>query len=113
MLEITPFHYLKGSLNIILDDNPIKMECEGQCIKLTFTSYYGLRKFILCNKSLNQIIYPCLTKDFVEKLRLSYYINDVLIGESNKDLPYNFLGKYMGLENSKFYLKNFIKTIFQ
>lgn len=108
MPEIIPFFHLKGSLNINLDDNPVKIECEGQYIKLTFTSYQGLRKFILCNRSIKQNIYLCFNQEFLKKLKLSYYIKDILIGESNKDLPSSLLGRYMGLENTKIYLKNFL-----
>ncbi len=108
MPEAPPFLNLKGSLNINVDHNPVKMECEGQYIKLTFTSYYGLRKFFLCSKAIKQTFQPSVIQDFLKKLKLSYYINDVLIGESNNALPLSLLGKYIGLENTKFYLKNFL-----
>ncbi len=101
---------LEGVLNINLDGNPIIIECEGQELKLIFTSYYGIRKFMACLKIL-QRNFASFNQDHFDRFRLSYYFNDVLIGESNKDLPFSRLGEYIGLCNTKFYFKNLIKSI--
>lgn len=95
-----------GSLTASLDDNLIKIDCEGQNVKLTFTSLYGLRRFVQCYRSLSP------TQTFFKELNLSYYIKDILIGESNHDLPATLLGKYVGLENTKFYPKQILKLFF-
>ncbi|MBA3238417.1 MAG: hypothetical protein H0T62_08755 [Parachlamydiaceae bacterium] len=106
-----PF-YLDGALNIRLDDNPIKMECEGRFIKLTFTSFYGMGKFIRFKRSLNHMIDPFTQKN-LETIDFKYYLDDALIGESNEDLPASFVGRYIGLKKTKFYVVNALKQFFK
>ena len=104
---------LDGTLNVNLEGNPLVIECEGQSLKLIFTSYYGLRKFLQCYKCLAHTHFPFIEQIMGDQFRLIYYLNDVLIGESNKGLPNSLIGDYLGVKNTKFYFKNFLSYYFR
>ncbi len=102
----------KGYLNILLDSNFMRMEWEGQNIKMTFSSYQALRKFFLCKKPLENIMEMICPKMHFQNLTLNFYLKDFLIGETNGNIPNTFFGKYMGLKNTKLYFGNFLKYFF-
>jgi hypothetical protein len=108
MSNVFPSFQLKGCLHLELDQHLIKMECEGQSIKLTFSSFSALKKCLFFTRMLNGKQFPFLIQDYAEHLKLTYYLNDLLIGESRSDLKPSWLGRYIGLEKSKIYPRQFL-----
>jgi hypothetical protein len=93
---------LQGHLDLELNQHPIKMECEGQSIKLTFSSFRALLKFIAFYKKFNQQQFS-ITQKITDQLQLQYFIGKHFVGESHAALHPNWVGRYVGVEKSKVY----------
>ncbi len=103
---------VQGSLYLRLDQDLIKIECEGRCIKVIFSSFKILKKFFYCHQNFKKYIYPYLTQHALSQLDMKYYLVNKLIGESNPNLIPSWLGKYLGIEKSKFYPSTFLSYFF-
>ncbi len=108
-----PLFQLRGSLHLELDQHLIKMECEGQSIKLTFSSFNALRRFIAFYRVFNENLFPFLGQDWTRQFLLTYYLTDFLIGESRSDLEPSWLGRYVGLERLKIYPRQLLGYFFK
>jgi hypothetical protein len=106
------FFHLEGYLHLRLDEQVIKIECEGQSVRLTFSSLKALKKFIHFNKVLNQQFSPLSTQKWATSLHLTYYLTNFFIGESRSDLQPSWLGSYLGLERSKFYPRQLLNYLY-
>ena len=94
---------LEGCLHLELNQQPIKIDCKGQSIHLTFPSLKALNHFLNFFKApVGDLFFQLFKKDLID-LNLKYYINGFIVGESRSDLKPSWLGKYMGLERSKIY----------
>lgn len=100
---------LTGHLNIFIDRDVVRVKCEGQHISLTFTSSKTIQKFMRCSPIIKQALFPA---HILEELNLIYYIDNILIGEQDKSLSSDLLSKSLGLKNTKFYLRNFLRYLF-
>jgi len=99
---------LNGTIDLKIDKYHIKIECEGNCVKLLFTSFYSLTKFVYSSLALKKQI----NDHFFDNLYINYYLGDKLIAKSNSKLPQNWFLNYLGMEKFEFYLKPFLSFIF-
>jgi hypothetical protein len=94
---------LQGCLYLILNQQQIKVECTGQSIKLIFSSFRSVMKFVhFLTASKDEVLFRFIKKELSE-LNLTYYLNDFIIGQSKSDLKPTWLGGYFGLEKSAIY----------
>lgn len=102
---------LKGSLTLQMDQHVIKIECEGQLIKLIFTSfnsiYHAVHVYRLLNKNFSE-----LNKGKLHNIGFRYYLGTNLIGESDSNLPFSWIGYFLGKEKTKFYPRQLLNYFF-
>ncbi|MBA3816609.1 MAG: hypothetical protein H0X29_08850 [Parachlamydiaceae bacterium] len=115
MNNASSFLQFRGCLNLELDqvnEINVKMEFKGQSVKITFSSIKALRMFVLFKKNIENNLHTFLIQDCAHPIKLSYYIKDYFIGESNRDLRPSRLGSYFGLERSKFHFGQILAYLF-
>jgi len=105
--------YLDGNLDLELDNNKIKVSCEGYSIKLTFTSFTALRKFFTFYRHFKETILANFTKKHTDYLQISYYLNSILVAESHSGLQPSWAGRYLGIEKTKIYPMQFLSYFFK
>lgn len=106
--HLTPLD-LHGSLKVNLNHFPIEIECEGQSIRLTFTSVRALKQFFDFNRSIRKQRVVPFIQDQMQQFNWTYYLGPHLIGESRPDLHPTWFGELIGLARSKFYISSFLK----
>lgn len=101
---------LNGHLRLNIKQHIVEIECAGKLVKVTFTSFQALVRFIYGYQSIHKLFSS--TKRLAQQLDFTYYLESHLIGESNSRLSYSRLGAFFGMENSRIHLSQFVRYFF-
>ena len=102
----------QGSLNLEINGRLIKIECEGQDVNMIFTSFKALKDFFYYYRTLNEHLLDFLKKDLFNQIKVNYYLQHQLIGQSKPNSTSNWLASFLGLEHTHFYFSRFLSYFF-
>lgn len=97
---------LQGDLDIEWDQHTIKIECKGQFIKLTFSSFTALRKFMAFNRKVH---FPISIQEHMKCFSVDCYLSHILIGEFRPYFKPNWLSFFLNVKHVKIFPKQLIK----
>lgn len=108
-----PLVDIKGSLDLHLDHYSIRLECKGQLLQLTFSSFAALRHFLIFNRKRRSLqLLPEMIEVNLQHFSIHYYLDSIFIGESHPSAAPNWLGRYLGMKSVSIFPKQILKYLF-